>query len=173
MQNLEVVYETLDGGRTWHSVVSDWTYDNDATTVAPSPDNGIAWVRTTASEPGLLRPATGTQPYWEVGWDVQESGPETGQLLGSGRSYDQFDTIPLFGVFFSDVRHGWVCGEEAVWATSNAGAAWHVELTYPLNEQPYHSEQVFCRAGNRILLATTVWEGQNQGAVVVWSRARP
>lgn len=181
----ETVFETHDGGRSWRPAAveraSIWTYDNVTRTLAPSPKNGVAWVAS-SEEAGALRPAwtTGEQAYWEVGYDSPEYGPETGELLTSSPGgwpalrYDgRFERRPLFGVYFSDDRHGWVGGSKAVWGTGDAGGAWSKELVWPRDERPYHSDQVFCATGEAILLATTVWEGPHSGAVVVWSRPRP
>ena len=104
---------TSDGGQKWNSVRTPYEYGADSLFAL---DARHAWF------------ATG-----------DDMGHKVGALyatINGGKTWRRehlFDHMPLLGVFFSDLRHGWVVtsGKNAngMYATSDGGRHWREELT--------------------------------------------
>ena len=116
------IITTADGGATWTSHDSGLTGAHLNDVSFPDANNGWAVAWTQASNGGSYGPFILHSADGGLSWTVQASLPFAK------------------AVEFIDARHGWVCGNNTVWSTSDGGLTWKAH-NVPFNW--YLSDVVF------------------------------
>jgi photosystem II stability/assembly factor-like uncharacterized protein len=180
----EFLLRTADGGQTWHTIwraankserlilsqvifssaTQGWAWA-DGTGALQTSDSGASWHPTARVNSNNAFTAMDATHAWVVGGVTLESEPPVGDFEStadggvSWQTNPQFDSVPLYGVFFTDERHGWVGGDKSVFGTSDGGASFTKELTIPGIDAA--DGWFFCLAGRKVMaLASVSPEGE-------------